>query len=216
MLKYMGFDKNDTIFYISNSKMPYRNPDTSYHWNSTVPGNTMATLWTKFKPLSELPQYLNPTSGYLFNTNHSPFLATAENENLNRAKFDVNDGYELTHNNRSRRAKDLIDQLDKISYADLLVKFWEEHDPTSGMRQGNDVGTQYRSAIYPTSAEQLLLAQQSKLDYQASLQNSGLGEITSEIELTAEFYFAEPEHQQYLDRVPNGYCALKGTGVRCL
>ena len=84
------------------------------------------------------------------------------------------------------------------------------------MRQGNDVGTQYRSAIYPTSAEQLLLAQQSKLDYQASLQNSGLGEITSEIELTAEFYFAEPEHQQYLDRVPNGYCALKGTGVRCL
>jgi peptide-methionine (S)-S-oxide reductase len=104
----------------------------------------------------------------------------------------------------------------KISYADLLVKFWEEHDPTSGMRQGNDVGTQYRSAIYATSAEQLLLAQQSKLDYQASLQNSGLGEITSEIELAAEFYFAEPEHQQYLDRVPNGYCALKGTGVRCL
>lgn len=124
MFNIVYADKNDTIFYISNSKMPYRNPDTSYHWNATVPGNTMATLWTKFKPLNELPQYLNPKSGYLYNTNHSPFLATAENENLNRAKFDVNDGYELTHNNRSRRAKDLIDQLDKISYADLKrIKF---------------------------------------------------------------------------------------------
>ena len=124
MFNIVYADKSDTIFYISNGKMPYRNADTSYHWNSTLPGNTRATLWTKFKPLSALPQYLNPKSGYLFNTNHSPFLATAENENLNPASFDSYDGYELVHNNRSRRAKDLIDQLDKFSYADLKrIKF---------------------------------------------------------------------------------------------
>lgn len=104
----------------------------------------------------------------------------------------------------------------KISYSDLLVKFWEEHDPTSGMRQGNDVGTQYRSTIYPTTENQLALAEQSKIQYQSSLSGSGLGSITTEIKLAPEFYFAEEYHQQYLDRVPNGYCALKGTGVRCI
>jgi acyl-homoserine-lactone acylase len=124
MFNIMYADNKDTIFYISNGKMPYRNPDTAYHWNSTVPGNTMATLWTKFKPLSELPQQMNPASGYLFNTNHSPFLATDEKYNLDPKKYDVNDGYETYHDNRSRRAKDLIDRLDKISYADLKrIKF---------------------------------------------------------------------------------------------
>ena len=124
MFNIMYADNKDTIFYISNGKMPYRDADTSYHWNSTVPGNTMATLWTKFKPLSELPQQMNPTSGYLFNTNHSPFLATDTKENLDPKKFDVNDGYETYHNNRSQRAKDLIDPLNKISYADLKrIKF---------------------------------------------------------------------------------------------
>ncbi|MEY4279527.1 MAG: hypothetical protein RL377_1531 [Bacteroidota bacterium] len=124
MFNIMYADKRDTIFYISNGKIPYRNSDTTYHWNSTVPGNTMATLWTKFKPVSALPQYVNPTSGYLFNTNHSPFLATDEKSNLNPALFDVNDGYETYHNNRSRRAKDLIDPLAKISYEDLKrIKF---------------------------------------------------------------------------------------------
>jgi acyl-homoserine-lactone acylase len=124
MFNIMYADNKDTIFYISNGKMPYRNPDTAYHWSSTVPGNTMATLWTKFKPVSELPQYTNPSSGYLFNTNHSPFLASAEKDNLDPTKFDVNDGYETYHDNRSRRAKDLIDQLDKISFEDLKrIKF---------------------------------------------------------------------------------------------
>ena len=124
MFNIMYADNKDTIFYISNGKMPYRNKDTAYHWNSTVPGNTMATLWTKFKPLNELPQMLNPASGYLFNTNHSPFLATAEKYNLDPNNYDVNDGYETYHNNRSRRAKDLIDPLSKISYDDIKrIKF---------------------------------------------------------------------------------------------
>ena len=124
MFNIMYADKKDTIFYISNGKMPYRNSDTSFHWSSTLPGNTTATLWTKFKPLSALPQYINPKSGYLFNTNHSPFLATADADNLNPKAFDVNDGYETYHDNRSKRAKDLIDGFDKISYTDLKkIKF---------------------------------------------------------------------------------------------
>jgi acyl-homoserine-lactone acylase len=124
MFNIMYADKEDNIFYISNGKIPYRNPDKKYDWSTTVPGNTRATLWDKFKPLSELPQQLNPKSGYLFNTNHSPFKATAENENLKASSFDKNDGYETYHNNRSQRAKDLIDTYDKISWDDLKrIKF---------------------------------------------------------------------------------------------
>jgi acyl-homoserine-lactone acylase len=124
MFNIMYADKADNIFYISNGKMPYRNKDTSYHWSSTLPGNTKATLWNEFKPLNALPQMTNPKSGYLFNANHSPFLASSELDNLNSTNFDVNDGYETYHNNRSRRAKDLIDQLDKISYEDIKrIKF---------------------------------------------------------------------------------------------
>jgi acyl-homoserine-lactone acylase len=124
MFNIMYADNKDTIFYISNGKMPYRNPDTAYHWSSTLPGNTRQTLWTKFKPLADLPQQLNPASGYLYNTNHSPFLATDEKYNLDPKKYDVNDGYETYHNNRSRRAKDLIDVQEKISYEDLKrIKF---------------------------------------------------------------------------------------------
>ncbi len=124
MFNIMYADKADNIFYISNGKMPYRNKDTSYHWSSTLPGNTKATLWNQYKPLSALPQMLNPKSGYLFNANHSPFLASSESDNLNPKDFDVNDGYETYHDNRSRRAKDLIDQLDKISYEDIKrIKF---------------------------------------------------------------------------------------------
>ena len=124
MFNILYADKNDQIFYVSNGKMPYRNPDVKYNWSSTIPGNTKATLWSSFKPFSALPQYLNPKAGYLFNTNHSPFMATAENENLNPANFDKNDGYETYHNNRSRRAKDLIDTYDKISWEDLKkIKF---------------------------------------------------------------------------------------------
>lgn len=124
MFNIMYADRYDSIFYISNGKMPVRNPDPKYHWNSTVPGNTRATLWNTFKPLSALPQYLNPTSGYLYNTNHSPFLATAPAFNLNPAQFDPKDGYERYNNNRSQRAFELLNGLEKISYEDLKrIKF---------------------------------------------------------------------------------------------
>jgi len=174
MFNIVYADKSDTIFYISNGKMPYRNADTSYHWNSTLPGNTRATLWTKFKPLSALPQYLNPKSGYLFNTNHSPFLATAENENLNPANFDAYDGYELVHNNRSRRAKDLIDQLDKFSYADLKrIKFDRQLPATILYPYGYTADTLFMldENKYPQLAP--LIVSLKKWDHQAIAESNG-------------------------------------------
>lgn len=103
----------------------------------------------------------------------------------------------------------------QISYASLLKTFWESHDPTQGFRQGNDVGTQYRSAIYTTSAAQLAAAEASRAMYAAELARSGYQAITTEIKPAPAFYFAEDYHQQYLAKVPGGYCGLGGTGVAC-
>lgn len=103
----------------------------------------------------------------------------------------------------------------KISYETLLKTFWESHNPTQGMRQGNDVGTQYRSAIYTTSDAQKQAAEQSKALYQKALAAKGLGAITTEIAPAGAFYFAEDYHQQYLAKNPAGYCGLGGTGVSC-
>ena len=103
----------------------------------------------------------------------------------------------------------------EVTFEQLLKVFWEAHDPTQGMRQGNDVGTQYRSAIYTTSAEQLKSAQQSCGVYEEQLKAAGYGAITTEIAPAATFYYAEPYHQQYLAKNPNGYCGIGGTGVSC-
>ena len=103
----------------------------------------------------------------------------------------------------------------RITYGALLKAFWEAHDPTQGMRQGNDVGTQYRSAIYTTTPEQLQQAEASRGAYEKGLQAAGHGAVTTEIQPAPPFYFAEPYHQQYLDANPGGYCGLRGTGVSC-
>ena len=104
----------------------------------------------------------------------------------------------------------------KTSYEKLLKVFWESHDPTQGMRQGNDVGTQYRSAIYTTSEAQHEAAMASREAYQAALDRSGhRGRITTEIEPAGDFFYAEDGHQQYLSKNPGGYCGLGGTGVSC-
>ena len=102
-----------------------------------------------------------------------------------------------------------------ISLETLLKTFWEEHDPTQGMRQGNDVGTQYRSAIYTTTPEQAEIVATSRAAYQRALDQRGLGQITTEIAAAGPFYYAETYHQQYLAKNPNGYCGLAGTGVSC-
>jgi peptide-methionine (S)-S-oxide reductase len=102
-----------------------------------------------------------------------------------------------------------------IPYDELLRVFWEGHDPTQGMRQGNDQGTQYRSAVYTTSDRQLAVAQSSRAAYADALANAGRGDITTEIVPARDFYPAEEYHQQYLHKVPNGYCGIGGTGVSC-
>lgn len=102
-----------------------------------------------------------------------------------------------------------------VSYAELLKVFFEEHDPTQGMRQGNDVGTQYRSAIYFTSEDQSVVATEALQMYERAFQERGLDPITTEVAPAGPFYYAEEYHQQYLHKVPNGYCGLKGTGVSC-
>jgi peptide-methionine (S)-S-oxide reductase len=102
-----------------------------------------------------------------------------------------------------------------VSYETLLQRFWESHDPTQGMRQGNDAGTQYRSAIYTYGEEQARLAAQSREIYDRALKGKGYGAITTEIRAAPEFYYAEDYHQQYLGKNPNGYCGLGGTGVSC-
>ncbi|MBU6507269.1 MAG: peptide-methionine (S)-S-oxide reductase MsrA [Alphaproteobacteria bacterium] len=103
----------------------------------------------------------------------------------------------------------------KISYERLLKAFWESHNPTQGMRQGNDVGTQYRSAIYWTTPAQQKAAEASRDAYAAALAKAGLGAITTEVKQAGEFYYAEDYHQQYLAKNPGGYCGLGGTGVSC-
>ena len=102
-----------------------------------------------------------------------------------------------------------------VSYATLLQIFWESHDPTQGMRQGNDVGTTYRSTLYTTSDAQLAQALASRDAYAAALAKAGQQKITTEIGPVPDFYYAEDEHQQYLGKNPNGYCNLRGTGVAC-
>jgi len=102
-----------------------------------------------------------------------------------------------------------------VTYEQLLKVFWESHDPTQGMRQGNDVGTQYRSAIYTFDDEQRQAAEASAKVFADQLHDAGYGEITTEIAEAGPFYYAEPYHQQYLGKNPNGYCGLGGTGVSC-
>ena len=103
----------------------------------------------------------------------------------------------------------------KVSFETLLKSFWERHDPTQGMRQGNDVGTQYRSGIYCSNEEQMIQAQASGSEFQNRLTTAGFGPITTEIQMEDNFFYAETYHQQYLEKNPNGYCGLGGTGVTC-
>ncbi len=128
-----------------------------------------------------------------------------------------NPTYEETCTGRTGHTEVVLVVFDPktISYGELLKTFWESHDPTQGMRQGGDIGTQYRSAIYTFGEEQMKAAEASKAAYQKALAAKGLGAITTEIKPAGEFYFAEDYHQQYLAKNPAGYCGLGGTGVSC-
>jgi peptide-methionine (S)-S-oxide reductase len=131
--------------------------------------------------------------------------------------FTPNPTYEEACSGSTGHAEAVLVAFDpqKVSHASLLKTFFEEHDPTQGMRQGNDIGSQYRSAIYYTSEEQRRAAETARDQYNEALQKVGKNAITTEIEPAGPFYYAEDYHQQYLHKVPNGYCGLKGTGVSC-
>ena len=131
--------------------------------------------------------------------------------------YTPNPTYEEVCSGRTGHAEAVFVVFDsqKTSYDKLLSVFWENHDPTQGMRQGNDTGTQYRSAIYTTTAAQQAMAERSRAEYQGALEAVGYGQITTEIKPAGPFYYAEDYHQQYLERNPNGYCGLGGTGVSC-
>jgi peptide-methionine (S)-S-oxide reductase len=131
--------------------------------------------------------------------------------------FTPNPTYEEVCSGRTGHTEAVLVVYDpsQIPLGRILKTFFEEHDPTQGYRQGNDFGTQYRSAIFTTSDEQLGLVRQMANDYGAALAARGIGEVTTEIGPAGPFYYAEDYHQQYLHKVPNGYCGLKGTGVAC-
>jgi peptide-methionine (S)-S-oxide reductase len=131
--------------------------------------------------------------------------------------FTPNPTYEEVCSGRTGHTEVVLVVFDPsvTSYDALLRIFWESHDPTQGMRQGNDVGTQYRSAIYASSPAQLAAAEASRQAYQQVLEKAGYGEITTELAEDTRFFYAEDYHQQYLARHPNGYCGLGGTGVSC-
>jgi len=133
------------------------------------------------------------------------------------AGYTPNPTYEEVCSGRTGHGEVVLVVFDpeKVSYEQLLKIFWEAHDPTQGMRQGNDLGTQYRSGIYTYSPEQRAAAEASKKMFQEKLTEAGYGEITTEILDAPTFYYAEDYHQQYLAKVPNGYCGLGGTGVSC-
>ena len=131
--------------------------------------------------------------------------------------FTPNPSYEEVCSGRTGHAEVVLAVFDPTvtSYEAMLKVFWENHDPTQGMRQGNDVGTQYRSAIYWQTDAQKIAAEASREMFQEVLRGAGLGEITTEIAAAGPFYYAEPYHQQYLAAHPNGYCGLGGTGLSC-
>jgi peptide-methionine (S)-S-oxide reductase len=131
--------------------------------------------------------------------------------------FTPNPTYEETCSAQTGHTEAVLVAFDpaQVSFEALLKVFWESHDPTQGMRQGNDVGTQYRSAIYTTSSAQLEAALASKAMFEQRLGAAGYGGITTEIAPSVEFFYAEPYHQQYLAKNPNGYCGIGGTGVSC-
>ena len=172
MFNIVYADRFDTIFYISNAKLPIRNPDPSYNWKGTIPGNSSSTLWTKFKPIECLPQYTNPAAGYLFNTNHSPFLATEGKSNLTPTKYDLKDGFETYNNNRSKRVNELLNGIDKIDYEYFKkIKFDRQYPANFEFPYGLDSLLGLNAGDYPALKEVITTLQ--NWDHKAVVNSKG-------------------------------------------
>jgi acyl-homoserine-lactone acylase len=150
MFNIMYADRNDTIFYINNALMPIRDASPAYNWKSTVPGNTSKTLWTAFRPIGQLPQYVNPKSGFLFNTNHSSFLASGKADNLSEKSFPKQDGWETLQNNRSVRFLELMPQEGKIDFETFKkIKFSRQYPSQFQFPVGIDSVFVMKPSSYP-------------------------------------------------------------------
>jgi acyl-homoserine-lactone acylase len=163
-------DRYDTIYYLSNGKIPLR--DKNYAWNTTLPGNSSATLWTKLHPVSDLPQVLNPPSGYLFNSNHTPFNATAPEDNIKAENYDATMSYETHDNNRSKRFMELIAQYPKLSYEDFkMIKYDRQLPQRLAYQTSTDTLFMLDIKKYPDIAHQITLLQE--WDHRAQADSKG-------------------------------------------
>ncbi len=167
----MYADRFDTIFYMSNGKIPFRNK--AYKWKGTLPGNTSNTLWNSYHPIEDLPHYINPSSGYLFNSNHSPYNASSKENNLNATKYDPTMGYETWENNRSVRFMDLIKPLAKISYEDFKRIKFDRQLPNQLQYIGSNVDTLFmlNENDYPAIAD--MITTLKTWDKKASIESNG-------------------------------------------
>ncbi|XP_044934324.1 mitochondrial peptide methionine sulfoxide reductase isoform X7 [Mustela lutreola] len=180
---------------------------SSHLFHSLFPGSRMGDSASKIvSPQEALPGRKEPIP-----------VAAKHHVNGNRTVEPFPEGTQMAVFGKTGHAEvvRVVYEPERISFEELLKVFWENHDPTQGMRQGNDHGTQYRSAIYPTSTEHMDVALRSKEDYQKVLSEHGYGLITTDIREGQTFYYAEDYHQQYLSKNPDGYCGLGGTGVSC-
>ncbi|XP_022371101.1 mitochondrial peptide methionine sulfoxide reductase isoform X3 [Enhydra lutris kenyoni] len=180
---------------------------SSHLFHSLFPGSRMGDSASKIvSPQEALPGRKEPIP-----------VAAKHHVNGNRTVEPFPEGTQMAVFGKTGHAEvvRVVYEPARISFEELLKVFWENHDPTQGMRQGNDHGTQYRSAIYPASTEHMDVALKSKEDYQKVLSEHGYGLITTDIREGQTFYYAEDYHQQYLSKNPDGYCGLGGTGVSC-
>lgn len=162
-------DRYDTIYYLSNGKIPVRN--SAYNWKSTLPGNTSQTLWTEMYPLERLPQLINPSSGYLFNSNHTPFNASSTTDNLKTADYPAAMGFETHNNNRSLRFMELISQKDKVSYEDFKrIKYDIQLPSTFGYRMNIDTLFRLKPNDYPAISE--LITSLNSWDHKANVEST--------------------------------------------
>ncbi len=200
-------DRYDTIFHISNGKLPIRAPE--YDWRNTVPGNTSRTLWTKFHPLENLPQTLNPPSGYLFNSNHSPFNASAPTDNLDARRFDPTMGFETHENNRSRRFMELIAPLPKIDYVDFKrIKYDQQLPAQLSYAVNLDSLLLLRSADYPDIAP--LLDTLHRWDRQSGIRSVGAAQFLAMIQYVAKKYRLRDIYQRKTLTTAESVDAVRG------
>lgn len=191
-------DKHDTIFYVSNGKIPFR--AEGYDWKNTIPGNTSKTLTTTFHPLKDLPQYVNPASGYLFNANHTPFNATGIKDNLKAKDFDQTMGYETKDNNRSIRFQEMFSEYDKISYDDFKRIKFDGQLPQGKLYFPTNTGILFQLNPEKYTDIQLLITNLNTWDRKTNIESTGaaimlvmLNYFTEKVGKKAEFEITEEE-----------------------